>query len=514
MLHYIKTALVSGLLACGMLGINSCTDHFDSYNTDPNQSTAATSEMIATNCIRNLWETHKEPKGYMFDEMLCKYIAWTEANDINIAFNKLGRADLNGVTMLYNVQKMIEAAGNAQLKASYEGLGHILRALVFFDATMRVGDIPYSQAMQGEAGITYPKYDSQRDVMLGLLNELDQADQLLAQGSNFNGDFVYGGNTSQWRKVANVMALKILINLYKKTDDPDLNVAARFKDIVATRPLFDSNTDNLQLVHSDKSGQKADFYKEGNNYVNYIQISSEVVDSLKAFGDYRLFYYAQPTPNAVAAGSAVDDWASYNGVEATLTEEEIQKAVFEGNVSQTNKRYVEEIVGEPSVLLSYSELNFILAEACVRGLLDGDARNYYNKGIEAAMHFTADNTVDNAEYHHNRKITDDYIARYLSNPGVAFSASPERQIEQIIEQKYLATFMQQPYNAYFEYRRTGYPVLPINPSSNRNDDVNKMPVRWMYPQSEYDYNGANVKAAVQSQFGGIDDENQIMWILK
>ncbi len=291
MLHYIKTALVSGLLTCGMLGINSCTDHFDSYNTDPNQSTAATSEMIATNCIRNLWETHKEPKGYMFDEMLCKYIAWTEANDINIAFNKLGRADLNGVTMLYNVQKMIEAAGNAQLKASYEGLGHILRALVFFDATMRVGDIPYSQAMQGEAGITYPKYDSQRDVMLGLLNELDQADQLLAQGSNFNGDFVYGGNTSQWRKVANVMALKILINLYKKTDDPDLNVAARFKDIVTTRPLFDSNTDNLQLVHSDKSGQKADFYKEGNNYVNYIQISSEVVDSLKAFGDYRLFYY-------------------------------------------------------------------------------------------------------------------------------------------------------------------------------------------------------------------------------
>jgi len=41
-----------------------------------------------------------------------------------------------------------------------------------------------------------------------------------------------------------------------------------------------------------------------------------------------------------------------------------------------------------------------------------------------------------------------------------------------------------------------------------------MPARWMYPQAEYDYNGDNVQQAVQSQFGGNDDENQIMWLLK
>ena len=159
-------------------------------------------------------------------------------------------------------------------------------------------------------------------------------------------------------------------------------------------------------------------------------------------------------------------------------------------------------------------MNFILAEACVRGLLDGNAKNYYEKGIEAALRFTADNTRDNADYHHNMKITDEYISDYLKHQGVTFSTSSARQIEQIIEQKYLATFLQQPYNGFYEYRRTGYPVLPINAKSNRNTPTNKMPVRWMYPQTEYDYNGDNVQQAVQSQFGGNDDENQIMWLLK
>jgi hypothetical protein len=41
-----------------------------------------------------------------------------------------------------------------------------------------------------------------------------------------------------------------------------------------------------------------------------------------------------------------------------------------------------------------------------------------------------------------------------------------------------------------------------------------MPVRWMYEQREYDYNRANVEEAVQRQFGGNDDVNERMWILK
>ena len=74
--------------------------------------------------------------------------------------------------------------------------------------------------------------------------------------------------------------------------------------------------------------------------------------------------------------------------------------------------------------------------------------------------------------------------------------------------------MQYPMDAYYEYRRTGYPVLLINPNTNRNTDKNKIPVRWMYSTWEYDYNKENVEEAVQRQYEGIDDYNKLMWILK
>ncbi len=90
----------------------------------------------------------------------------------------------------------------------------------------------------------------------------------------------------------------------------------------------------------------------------------------------------------------------------------------------------------------------------------------------------------------------------------------EHQIKQIIIQKYLTYYMQYPFDAYYEYRRTGYPVLPINPFTNRNVEKDKIPVRWMYPTKEFDYNKENVDKAVASQYDGIDNNNKIMWILK
>ena len=111
-------------------------------------------------------------------------------------------------------------------------------------------------------------------------------------------------------------------------------------------------------------------------------------------------------------------------------------------------------------------------------------------------------------------LDDAYITSYLSGVRGAFPTSSQAQIKQIIVQKYLSEFLQAPFNAWYEYRRTGYPELEINPSTNENIPSTKMPVRWMYPDDEYTYNSENVKAAVDRQFGGNDDNNQVMWILQ
>lgn len=495
-------------------------DNFEEYNTNPDESTKVTSGMLASNLILGVMKEQGTTKTFVRDDMLSKYIAWTEGNDIDYAFNKLGRLDDyrefsdRNMVMLVNVQKMIDFATNEKLKNSYAALGHFIRAYKFFYLTMHVGDIPYSESFQADEENFSPKYDTQKEVFLGLLNELDKADELFQNGENFDGDPVYNGDIALWRKAVNVLQLKLLINLYKKVNDSELQVKERFQRIVNSRPIFKSNADNCQLIHADRANEKYPFYKEGNNFIVFNQVSSIVIDTLKLFEDRRLFYYAKPTPNANDQGMNPSEWDAYNGVDPTLTFAEIQKKVEEKNVSQLNNRYTQIPEGEPTFLLSYAEMNFILAEAAARDFFSGNAKMYYEEGIRASMKFVADNTPDESDYHHNMKITDDYIASYLQGKEVAFASTFDRQIRQIILQKYLTTFMQTAFNGYYEYRRTGIPALPINPLSNRNDPADKMPVRWMYSSQEYTYNTENVNEAVSRQFGGIDTENSIMWILQ
>lgn len=507
----IKNILISGLLALLMVGC----DDFESVNTNPDSTTKVTSAMLATNLLREITTNYNgNGKDFIREELLAKYLSWTESQDIDIAFNLLGRTDYGSLRNLRNTSKMIEFATTDELKNSYTAFAHFIRVFVFFDQTMRVGDLPYTEAMKGEEDVYFPRYDSQKEIFLGLLNELDEADRLFSVGSDFEGDYIYGGDVSKWRKAVNVMQLKLLLNLYKKVDDPDLKIKERIKDIVSNRPLFSSIADNFQVVYSNKAGQKYPYFKEINSFTNNDRLTSIFIDKLKALKDYRLFYYGKPTPNAESAKLDPSLWEAYGGVDPTLPESEIVVYVNLGNVSQINDRYEELPEGEPVFFLSYQEQNFILAEMALRGFIAGNPKDYYDEGIRSSMRFVADNTPDNVLYHHNRKITDDYISEYIGSPEVAFANGFEDRMNQIIWQKYILTFLQTPYNAFFEYRRTGIPSLPINPKSNRNIPSDKMPLRWMYPSEELDYNMDNVSKAITDQYGGSDDYMGVMWILK
>ena len=161
------------------------------------------------------------------------------------------------------------------------------------------------------------------------------------------------------------------------------------------------------------------------------------------------------------------------------------------------------------------EQNFILAEAALRGWIDsGKASEYYKKGIRASMEFIADATPDKEDFHHGHPITNDYIDKYLNQENIQLNGNFNHDLEMVLLQKYLGSYLQHPDNdCFFDNRRTGYPVLPLNPESNLNTDPNKFPVRWMYPQSELDYNKENVQAAIDRQYKGNDEFNQIMWLL-
>lgn len=511
------------ILFAGLAVVAGGCQKYEEINTNPNATTQVNSSMLATTLILNITRNSiSTQKSFMQPFLLGKYLTWGEGQE-SYQYNKLGRTDFDSVKVLRNIPPMLKYATSDGLKKSYEGLGHFISAYQFFINTMQVGDMPYAEANKGESDrILQPKYDTQKAVFIGILKELDQANELFAAGANFDGDPVYGGKTDSWRRLSNSFELHVLLNLYKKTGDADLKVIERFKDIVTNRPLMRDYKDNFALSYTGMAGQNYPWSDvpagSGNPFVksNYTMLTNVLIDPLKALKDRRLFYFAKPSPVKVTGGLSASDYNAYVGVEPSNAFTTLQTTRGSKDYSDLNNRYPQLVNAEPVSVFSYWDLQFVLAEATVRGWIGGTAaQTYYAAGITNSMKFVAVNTPDIADYHHNMKMDDAYINAYPASAEVVLSGSDQQQIGQIITQKYLANFLQgSKFISWFENRRTGYPVFKLNASTSLNIPSSNFPVRWFYPSAELDYNAANVTAAIAGQYNGSDDNNQLMWILK
>ena len=78
-------------------------------------------------------------------------------------------------------------------------------------------------------------------------------------------------------------------------------------------------------------------------------------------------------------------------------------------------------------------------------------------------------------------------------------------------QKWIALFGQG-IEAWTEYRRTGFPVMPeADPRAQfENDGV--LPTRLEYPATEYSLNGANVEAGAALNGGPDDMKTELWWV--
>ena len=311
-------------------------------------------------------------------------------------------------------EKMVELAEEKD-KAAYEGLALFIKSYKIFYISMQLGDVPYSEALKGDDGLVKPKYDTQESVMINLINDLEKAASLFDKASNFEGDPILNGDITKWRKVVDAFRLKMLLYLSKKENHTELRIKDRFAQIVTSGNLMSSNNDNFQLEFSDKAGQIYPFNKIVSKHYMYTTISSVVVDSLKAYDDYRLFYFAKPAAALIASGLKANDKNAYVGLDPVADFSDLQSQSANGNCCTLNARYTDLITGEPYVRIGYAEQCFILAEAVLRGWITGNASDYYNKGIRAAMEFIANNTPDEEKYHSGRQITDEYITQYLQN---------------------------------------------------------------------------------------------------
>ena len=509
-----KTFALALLVVC----VNACTDNFDEINTNPDATTKASAALLATSVTGELVK-YDFWVSVANDGMRSKIFVDTEGAQA-AQYNLLGRSTFDWYIILTTAGKMAENAA-PDFYDAYEGLFLFAKAFRLYYCTMFVGDIPYSEALKAETdGIIKPVYDTQKEVFRQILDDLDKANEHFAAATaSFSGDVLFDGDPKKWQKVVNSFALKVLITLSKRAaDTPDMNIPGRFAQ-VAARPLLASSADNLQFESRNQPGMYPPYYNVSNQSWMYLRMSTVTLDILKEHGDYRLFYYAEPSEYFQAQGVSVSDYDCYPGINPSWNNTYIERLTGERRTCRINPRYLHETDGgEPIVKVGYVQQEFILAEGALRGWLPGHtASEHYLKGIEAGLRFTADNTSDNPRFHNNRRITDAYIAQHIRKASLQLSETPanfEEDLKKIMEQKFVASFIQYKFDPWFDNRRTGWPVLPIDPETNQNELPDRMPIRWFYPSEETTQNTENYQAALDRQFNGVDDHNAHMWLTK
>ncbi|MBT33111.1 MAG: SusD/RagB family nutrient-binding outer membrane lipoprotein [Thalassobius sp.] len=478
------------------VGLASCQD-LEEMNINPNSPTETHPQLLLTSVE---WDAFQ---AYIGTSPLyaLKILVQTDGENSYQYYNWT-RGDYDDYATLRNVTKMIEEAERIE-DNTYIALGKFFRSYYFYNLTLTFGDVPYTDALKGETDENYsPSYDDQQTVFEGILDELAEANDLLAESNSIiSGDVIYDGDITSWRKLINAFRLKVLLTLSKKTGDIDLS---EFASIYQNEPLMESVEENGQLVFLDQQNNRyPNFNSSG--FSSGMYMDSTFIQRLQEREDPRLFIYATQTKSAKEAGKALDDFTSYEGGDPAAQYNDVNLKAAEGNVSRVNTRYYQDPENEPYMLLGYSEQQLILAEAAVRGWISADAEELYNSGVKASFKFYETYAEDYTAYV-TETIADDYLSRSINS--FASAADDDAKIELIIMQKYLQSFLQLGWSTFYEQLRTGYPTL-------RRPAGVEIPYRWIYPQSEYNYNSDNVSAAISKQFGaGNDQIDEMTWWLK
>jgi len=441
----------------------------------------------------------------------------------------------NYYTTLKNVTLMEQQALKAGSPAvnPYSAIGKFFRAYFFSKMSLEEGDIPMTQALQGLNNLT-PTYDSQKVVMIQCLAWLESANSdmtalIAAGGNSLTGDFFFNGDLTHWQKVVNALRIRLLIELSKKASDTDINVASQFASIVGNPtkyPMMAGASDNLQFTFVAPNN----FYPQNPN--NFGQSGSRqnssqtYISLLTSFQDPRVYTTAEP------ARHLVDDlhqsptaYASFVGADPGLDLGIMYANANAQDYSFINRhRYYSTYTGEPDIQIGFPELMFNIAEGINRGWVTGNAETYYIAGIQTSMtsygipqsgtltvYFYRPGSTDvtNAANYDTYTVNVNW-ATYYAQTAVKYSPGATG-LSQILQQKYLALFRHSGLEAYFQFRRTAVPTFTTGPGTGNSQ---RIALRFQYPSSERSANTANYNKALSSQYGGNDDINGIMWILK
>jgi hypothetical protein len=464
-------------------GLAACTENLTDVNTDPNAPTDVPPEFLLPQAIRSAVESA------FGATMMLSHVGIWPGHFVQIQYPEEETGRVRPGTMdgywsgfyagpLKDAQTVIEK-GRESGNPNHEGIGLIWRAWVFHIVTDLWGDVPFSESLQGAADAT-PLYDSQQEIYASLIEDLKTGAAMLDAGSaGFGaGDLLYGNDVAKWRRFANSLRMRLAMRL---SEVDAATGRTEFADAYADGG-FQSNADNAAI-----SWPGAPY--DNPIYENSLTrddhgISGALVDTLLSLNDPRLALYAEP------AAEDGEFRGHYNG----YSDAPLSLAFY----SRINDFWRADGAATPTLIMTYSEVLFLEAEAAQRGWINADAGDLYEAAIRANMNQWDVAAPADAP-------TDAEIDAYLASPRVAYDAA--NGLRQIQFQKWISLYMNA-LETFAEWRRTGVPELTPGPDLV----TSRIPIRFHYPDAEQSYNSTNLQQAIGRQGGGLDLTTPVWWM--
>ena len=414
------------------------------------------------------------------------------------------------------------------------------KAFVFMSIVDTHGDVPYFDAIRADEGPEYfrPKYDDAQEIYNDLEKEIREAVAALDPNKDFmEFDVFFGpkghvGSTNaaaqvaKWKKVGNTLLLRMALRYSKLNPTKGAALATE----AFNGGVMASNDDNVMVTYEPpnfSNGMHGNLVNAATNPY-YYYAAEPFVNQLKNTMDPRSKYIIAKFDNAAAVQSATGslDWADQFGVPVGVSSDDLSNTslgyrgphpVSSGlNYSQINVQAGASTL-TPSYWLTYAQTSLLLAEAAHRGWIpggDAQAKVYYENGIKADMDryelmatYAASNPANGITY--PLKITDAEKATYLADPLVAWNTADALKL---INTQYWVINIWDAREAWFNWRRSGYPVLERN---KFNDDFlqnggDGFVHRYRYSDDEYLRNIENVEAAA-AKIGGDYVTTRVFW---
>jgi hypothetical protein len=338
---------------------------------------------------------------------------------------------------MMDLKQMITVCDAAETRSPVlGGISKVLMALALGNMSDLWGDIPNSEAFQGNAysPILKPKMDSQQSIYNDIFRLLGEAIDDLQNDTvpkySVNADYFYAGDEALWLKAAYHLRARYTMHLRKV--DPSIDYNIIINDLSTYG--FTSNSDDME---------------------QFFDISLSGQNPLYQFLSQREGY--------------VGDNSFYTGL--------FQRRDYANTKDPRDGFYSWDETGywtrrfSPVALAQFTEAMFLLAEAYyLTGQEDG-ARYYLKAAIDASL--------EKYQVDLNEGTNSAWLTALRADID---TKTGEELLEFIMVEKYKHMFCQ--LESWTDWRRTGYPRLtPVQGT--------QIPRRYPYPQSERDFNEEN-----------------------